>query len=262
MHWRKFLKRYIYKEEFQDMLREEDLSPTGNVDELIDRLVKEAEYDFTNFLDHFRKDDLKEICEDFDLPVSGTKDDLMGRVFEDVIEISEKDLKWMGFGIEEEVEPEKEEMASEPEVAREVDVSRHAPRRTVHEAPMSRDFDGLVRAIETWVPHRRYSTEEGYATDLRSYLQNAEGFDCRAEAGESTADIEVDGRFPIEVKKNPRLGGYDRLIGQLVRHCRSKGCAVAVICDVKRGDQFEDFRHNVETGLTLADRIAIVPKPF
>jgi len=261
VHWRKFLKRYIYKEEFQDMLREEDLSPTGNVDNLIDRLVEEAEFDFTHFLEHFRKDDLKEICEDFDSPVSGTKDDLMGRVFEEIIEISEKDLRWMGFGIEEEVEPQMEEPASEPEVAPKADVPRPTPERIVHEAPMDRGFHGLVQTIEVGVPHRRYSTEEGYATDLRGFLA-AKGYNCRAEAGESTADIEVDGRFPVEVKKNPRLGGYDRLIGQLVRHCRSKGCAIAVICDVKRGDLFEDFRHNLETSLTLADRIAIVPKPF
>jgi len=65
------------------------------------------------------------------------------------------------------------------------------------------------------------------------------------ETGETMADIMVNDMFPIEVKKNPTLSAYDRLMGQLIRHHRAKGYAIAVVCDVRRLEQFEDFKHNV-----------------
>lgn len=262
MDWRQFVKRNFYKEDLQDLLRDGGLSPTGNVDELIDRLVEEAEYNIYHFLDEFDKNDLKEICEDNDLPVSGTKDKLVERILEEVIEISEEEMQWMGIEFEEETEPKTEELPVEHIEVEEDYKARPVPRKEVREIPRGREFEGLVQAIREWTPYRRYSHEDGYATDLRSYLQNTCGLACRAEAGESNADIEVDGRFPIEVKKNPRLSQYDRLIGQLVRHCRSKGCAIAVVCDVKRGDLFSDFKHNIRTSLVLSDRIAVIDKPL
>ena len=256
------MKRNFYKEDLQDLLRDEDLSPTGNVDELIDRLVEEAGYNVFRFLDEFDKKDLKEICEDHDLPVSGTKDDLVERILEEVIEISEEELQWMGIEFEEEAEPETEELPDDRRKVEEDHETRPVLGTEVRETSRDKGFEGLVQAIREWTPYRRYTHEDGYATDLRGYLQNAKGFDCRAEAGESNADIEADGRYPIEVKKNPRLSQYDRLIGQLVRHCRSKGCAIAVICDVKRGDLFSDFKHNIRTSLVLSDRIAVIDKPL
>lgn len=38
------------------------------------------------------------------------------------------------------------------------------------------------------------------------------------EAGETQTDIQVEGKFPIEVKKNPKQSTYDMLLGQLTRN--------------------------------------------
>lgn len=113
--WRQFVKRNFYKEELQDMLRDKELSPTGNVDELIDRLVEEAEYNIFHFFDEFDKNDVKGICEDNDLPVSGTKDDLVNRILEEVIEISEEELQRMGIKTKEEIESGTAEPIREPD---------------------------------------------------------------------------------------------------------------------------------------------------
>ena len=114
MDWRRFVKRYIYKEGLQDTLRGEGLSPTGNMEELIDRLVEEAEFDYTDFLDLLLKDELKEICDEHDLPVSGRKDDLKQRIIEEVMDISKDELRWMGRKIREDAEAETVEPMLEP----------------------------------------------------------------------------------------------------------------------------------------------------
>jgi hypothetical protein len=259
MDWRRFVKRYIYKDDLKVVLEKAELTISGTVDELIDRLIEEADWDYMDFLGFFDKGELKEICDEHDLPVSGSRDDLEERILEEVIEVSEDELKWMGFVRDDESTTEKpaldvEEVEVRPPavVGQEIDVSK----------PLGNgSFDGLVEVIRQWMPNQRYKYEDGYAVDLRSFLQNR-GYECRGEAGVSSADIEVDGKFPIEVKKNPTLTQYDRMIGQLVRHCRSKGCAVAVVCDVKRGDLHADFEHNVKHGLVHADRIRIVAKPY
>lgn len=216
MDWRDFFKRYIYKEGFQDMLREEDLSPTGNVDELIDRLVEEAEYDFTIFLDYFGKDDLKEICEDFDLPVSGTKDNLMERLFEEVIEISEGDLQWMGIEIEDESgegESEPDEPLRSPDTGprpgkppevedgQRVDKLGRPLRRSVFESPPDdqqplsldstrppdqvtkqippkvEELKQLTEFIDHWRPSKRFRSEQAYEIELAAVLRSRFGQD-------------------------------------------------------------------------------------
>ena len=259
MDWRRFVKRHIYKDDLKDALNEEQLAVSGTVDELIDRLIDEANWVYMDFLRFFDKAELKEICDDHDLLVSGTRDNLEERILEDVIEVSENDLKWMGYVREDEATTDKgsldvEEVEVRPVVGATLEVEVSKPSK-------DESLDGLVKLIKQWMPNQRYKYEDGYAVELRAFLESR-GYECRGEAGVSSADIEVNGKFPIEVKKNPTLSQYDRMIGQLVRHCRSKGCAIAVVCDVKRGDLHNDFEHNVKHGLVHADRIVIIAKPY
>jgi hypothetical protein len=103
------------------------------------------------------------------------------------------------------------------------------------------DFDVLMKEIRSWAPHSRYRSEGEYRIDLYSYL-NAKGYKTRMEEGDTLADILVNDKIPIEVKKSPRSTEYDRAKGQLHKHCKAFNSVIAVVCDVKNRDEFEDFK--------------------
>ena len=69
----------------------------------------------------------------------------------------------------------------------------------------------------------------------------------KQEAGETRVDILVNFSIPIELKKNLTQSGYDRLIGQGIRHIRSYGNLIVVICDTTRRELFEDFEHIINS---------------
>ncbi len=104
---------------------------------------------------------------------------------------------------------------------------------------------GLIKSIEGWSPLKRHRTEEGYQMDLRQYLQYECGYPCRLE-GVEMADIVVEDKFPVELKKNPTQAEYDRLLGQLTRMHRAENFAVGVICDVRRLEMFLDFKQQMD----------------
>lgn len=108
------------------------------------------------------------------------------------------------------------------------------------------DFDSILTDIEKWIPLRRYPNEDGYSVDLHNFLGDKCGYSVRLEGGESQADILVDDHIPIEIKKNPTQPEYDRMLGQLVRHERAHGCAIGVVCDVRRQKMFIDAAANIE----------------
>lgn len=247
----KFVNQYFYKEDLQELLEQEELPVSGTKNELIKRLRRDANYDILQFIAYLDKDELKFICEDLDLKKTGTKNELAERVFDEIWTGWTKDYyikemrrvadnqgwsekKWNEF-----VEPSHEE--------EEVEEHIEAPKRkrVPKEKGKEEEFSELVSAIERWIPKKRHRNEEGYQMDLETYLEYKCGYQVRLESGETMADIMVNGMFPIEMKKNPTLSGYDRLTGQLTRHHRAKGYTIAVICDVKRLEQFEDFKHNV-----------------
>ena len=223
------LDSYLYKEDIQEWLDDEDLPVIGSKSQLISRFLIETEYSPEEVLELFYKDDLKEICDDLDLPVSGTKDDLIERILDLVVEQEE----------------EVEEPPSAPRPRR----TAAKPQRV--EVPAAgligteEGFLGLIQSIEGWTPLKRHRTEEGYQMDLRQYLQYECGYQCRLE-GVEMADIVVDDKFPVELKKNPTQSEYDRLLGQLTRMHRAKNFAVGVICDVRRLEMFLDFKQQMD----------------
>jgi hypothetical protein len=105
-------------------------------------------------------------------------------------------------------------------------------------------YETLVGDIEKWIPHRRCRSEGEYQMDLYYHLERL-AYRVRMEEGGTLADILVNDQFPIEVKKDPGAPEYDRALGQLIKHSRAYGSIVAVVCDVKRLDQFEDFKETV-----------------
>lgn len=121
-------------------------------------------------------------------------------------------------------------------------------------------FEKIVNAIKKWNPQRKRLIEETYKVELRDFLQYNR-FSIAEEAGESRADLLVNKKYPIEMKKGPSLADYDRLLGQMVRHSEKYGIVIAVICDVANQDQFEDFKRNMNLVFKGINRKAeIIPK--
>jgi hypothetical protein len=100
-------------------------------------------------------------------------------------------------------------------------------------------FNGIVDKIVNWKPDRKRAIEEGYKIELRNYLSKY--FDIEEEVGDSNIDLLVNKKYPIEIKKDPSLSEYDRLLGQMIRHNKLYGNAIAVVTSISSEDRFKKF---------------------
>jgi hypothetical protein len=104
----------------------------------------------------------------------------------------------------------------------------------------NRGFYEVVEKIIAWTPDRKRVLEEGYKIELRKYLEKF--FEVEEEVGDSNTDLLINKKYPIEVKKDPTLSEYDRLLGQMIRHNRQYGSAVAVVTNLSSQDRFVRFQ--------------------
>ena len=111
-----------------------------------------------------------------------------------------------------------------------------------------REFDGIVKDIRLWSPARRRNSEGEYKIELRSHLKSL-GHEVNEEFGESNFDLLVNKIYAIEIKKDPKLGEYDRLFGQLARHLQHQLRVVALIFDAPGEDNFNNFSSLVDSYL-------------
>ncbi len=107
------------------------------------------------------------------------------------------------------------------------------------------EFDKLYELINSWTPDRKRNSEESYKIELRNFLTNNK-YTIKEESGETRSDLVVEGKYSIELKKDPSLSEYDRLFGQLIRHGLSFGAVIAVVVDISSLDKFEQFSRNVD----------------
>lgn len=49
-------------------------------------------------------------------------------------------------------------------------------------------------------------------------------------------------KYPIEIKKDPSLSEYDRLLGQIIRHNKQFGNAIAIVTGISSQDRFLKFQ--------------------
>lgn len=126
-------------------------------------------------------------------------------------------------------------------------IRSNAPRVTPARSS-SPEFETLIRHIRQWSPARRRNSEGEYKIELRSHLK-ALGYRTNEEYGESLFDLLIDNTYSIELKKDPKLGDYDRLFGQLARHLQHQRRAIAVIFDTPSEDTFSNFASLVDAYL-------------
>jgi hypothetical protein len=101
-------------------------------------------------------------------------------------------------------------------------------------------FVEIVGKINGWTPDRKRVLEEGYKIELRKYLEQF--FDVEEEVGETNTDLLLNKKYPIEIKKDPTLSEYDRLLGQMIRHNKQYGSAIAVVTSLSSQDRFIKFQ--------------------
>lgn len=76
-----YSKKYTSVEFLQEILKMLEMSYSGNKSQMIERLIYETEADTNNVLNILlSKNELSDMCRDFSLPVSGTKDILIERI--------------------------------------------------------------------------------------------------------------------------------------------------------------------------------------
>lgn len=215
------------KDALVDVCDEFNINSRGKKEVLVNRLIDHIGDDVGKveqlLYDGYDVDELKYLLRKFNLPVSGKKAELVERI-KDNLSISE-----------EQIVP-----------SREVALQRVAIKSERKDKLQEDYLLRLLKAIEEWVPRKRVGYEEAYQVDLTYYLEKC-GFKTRMEKGEDLFDIIVDDIYPIELKKSPGRSEYDRLIGQISQDVRSAGQAIVVICDVKRHEEFMDFKQNLYT---------------
>lgn len=119
------------------------------------------------------------------------------------------------------------------------DILRTLGTQQIQLAKKTKQFDEIVDKISVWSPDRKRVIEEGYKIELRNYLEKY--FELEEEVGESNPDLLINKKHPIEVKKDPTQSEYDRLLGQMIRHCKTYGNAIAVIIGVSSTDRLKKF---------------------
>ena len=116
----------------------------------------------------------------------------------------------------------------------------------------SKTFNDIVDKIDKWNPDRKRVIEEGYKIELRNYLEKH--FNLEEEVGESNPDLLINGKYPIEIKRDPTQSEYDRLLGQMLRHNKLFGSAIAVVTNVSSEDRFKKFQklfQEIHNGLNM-----------
>jgi hypothetical protein len=216
--------------EIKDACSRLDLSTKGNKDQLLDRLLESTKNSPKRTLAAWDYYTLKNKAEDLGIPTRRSKKEQI-----------EEFLKAF-FGesfIVTESKPidEKITVSSNPIV-----------NNIIKKSFDQTSFNNLVKMIVSWTPSNSYPHESGYEGELATWLK-AKGYDTRQQTGDSLADILVDGVYPIEIKKEPKLGDYDRTVGQIQRHCLAYGSIIVVMCNVKYSDQFDDFGTRVKLAL-------------
>lgn len=127
-------------------------------------------------------------------------------------------------------------------------IAKSVARSTVRREVKDREFDRIVSDIRLWSPARRRNSEGEYKIELRSHLKSL-GYVVNEEFGESNFDLLISKNYVIEIKKDPKLGEYDRLFGQLARHLQHQLRVIALIFDAPGEDNFNNFSSLVDSYL-------------
>jgi len=112
------------------------------------------------------------------------------------------------------------------------------------------EFLRLIKDVRDWTPARRRNSEAEYKIELRKHLESLK-HELNEEFGESRYDLLVRREYVIELKKDPDLGEYDRLFGQLARHLQHQCKVIVLILNATRNDKYDNFISLVDKYLNV-----------
>lgn len=113
-------------------------------------------------------------------------------------------------------------------------------------------FFRLIKDVRTWSPARRRNSEGEYKIELRKHLESLH-YTLNEEYGESLYDLLIHKKYAIEIKKDPNLGDYDRLFGQLARHLQHQHKVIVLILEATQGDHYDNFTTLVDRYLNVGE---------
>ena len=253
----KFVSKYFYKEDLQDLLEREGLKVSGTKNELIRRLRRDAKYDILQFIAYLDKDELKFICEDLDLKKTGTKNELADRVFEEIwtswnVDYYIKEMrrvadnegwtekKWMKFMKQfqelEEVEKPKKEILVEERVT----------RREAKDTTLNLVLDEIKSYKRRATKFSGKRKEKLYTTALTGYLSHAfPNIEMEQSLGKGARVDARIGNIGIEAKYRPDQNEINRLYGQIDTYLQFMDSIIVVFFDTSSGivNDFEKKLH-------------------
>ena len=125
-------------------------------------------------------------------------------------------------------------------------------------------FNDVLRTIENWSPKDHYTTETKYRDDLLLFLRqklnqhestifsspiwssNNNQHLVKKEAGRSLADIGIDNKIGIELKRDlKRKSQINRLVGQVVDYLDGYSHVIIVLCGQPEQEAVEVLKHNL-----------------
>ena len=244
MNIKQFLDEFFVKEEVKDIALHFGHSTTGKKNEIIDRIVFCKDFKVKEFSEYFSRDQLYILCWNLSLPVSGTKDELWDRIV-------------TKFRLDKEI-PIIEEVPEEKLSIQLPEVETISEQQLVEEQEVDAETIEIEDIIRKWVPDRRYNSEEGYQVELSSLLKHKYGFKVQNEVGSTRIDILVNDTIPIELKKNPKRGDFDRLSGQIIRNIDAYGKLIVVICQLETQELYMEYENSLKNRYSSGELIFIV----
>jgi len=120
--------------------------------------------------------------------------------------------------------------------------------------------DTLLGIVERWIPKKKYSKELEYRDELMKFIRSElkrgqrdilfgipEEHSVQKEAGRAHADIEIDRKIGIELKRN--LKGkteMNRLSGQIIDYEGDYSCIIVVLCGEVSEETVDELEYQFE----------------
>jgi hypothetical protein len=117
----------------------------------------------------------------------------------------------------------------------------------------------VLKIVENWIPKKKYSKETEYRDDLAEFIRKElylaqkqnplssllgpQEHRVKTEAGRGYADIEIDEKIGIELKRN--LNGkpqINRLYGQITEYNRQYDRTIVVLCGKMKEQTVEELK--------------------
>lgn len=137
----------------------------------------------------------------------------------------------------------------------------------------------VVQAIEQWIPNQEHSHEREFQSELQEHLDDAlnsggsmdgllgggsgGGIEVSTERGRTNADIAIDDRICVEMKRNFDNGKVDRAKGQIEKQREEYEAVIVVACGVDDMDGWRRLQNKLKQGgaVGLQSPVEFIHKP-